>query len=81
MIKQLIKSSHSFPKVEELKKDIKTLQEQMASMKSDLKKEVVKLMTELDDEKKHRMAMQVELDRIKKLVLEKDWWWTGVNIG
>ncbi|XP_033635307.1 SH3 domain-containing kinase-binding protein 1-like isoform X3 [Asterias rubens] len=58
--------------VEELKKDIKTLQDQMVSVKSDMKKEVVKLMTELDEEKKLRMAMQVELDRIKKLVLEKD---------
>ncbi|XP_071800814.1 SH3 domain-containing kinase-binding protein 1-like isoform X2 [Asterias amurensis] len=58
--------------VEELKKDIKTLQDQMVSVRSDMKKEVVKLMTELDEEKKFRMAMQVELDRIKKLVLEKD---------
>ncbi|XP_038078093.1 SH3 domain-containing kinase-binding protein 1-like isoform X3 [Patiria miniata] len=57
--------------VEELKKEVKSLQEQLSSIRSEFKKEVVNLMTELDEEKKHRMAMQVELDRLKKLVLEK----------
>ncbi|XP_022081897.1 SH3 domain-containing kinase-binding protein 1-like isoform X2 [Acanthaster planci] len=61
----------SSAQVEELKKEVKSLQEQLSSMRSEFKKEVVNLMTELDEEKKHRMAMQVELDRIKKLVLEK----------
>ena len=56
--------------MEELKKDMKSMQEQMAAMKTEFKKEVKKLMVEVDEEKILRLSMQVELERVKKLVLE-----------
>ncbi|XP_041461972.1 SH3 domain-containing kinase-binding protein 1-like isoform X4 [Lytechinus variegatus] len=66
------KDAATSAEVQDLKKEIKSLHETIASIKSDFKKEVKKLMTEVDDEKKHRMMMQVELERIKKIVMERD---------